>query len=198
MAENPAFEKIAEGFVSMRQPGTPTAIAGGPRCAVTREKEIICTFMAQSKLGINDFKPMLARSRNGGTTWTEPRLLWPHLESSSSLFGAVSRAPGGDLFFYGSIYKIDMPGESIWSDATQGLKENELFWSRSADNGANWTDPRIIPMPIPGSAETAMAMCITRAGRWVCCYSPYPTFDPKIAVDRNQVVALSSDDQGEN
>ncbi len=57
------FETISEGWVTQRQPGTPTAIAAGPRCAVTNEGDVVCTFMVQSKLGINDFKAMLARSK---------------------------------------------------------------------------------------------------------------------------------------
>jgi len=190
------FEAIAEGFVSKRQPNTPTAIAAGSRCAVPKEGDIVCTFMVQSKLGINDFKTALARSKDGGKTWTEPVLVWPHLQNSRSIFGAVSRAPNGDLFLYGSIYKIDVPGESFWSDATQGLKQNDLFWARSTDSGKTWTEPHVFPMPIPGASETAMAMCITRTGRWVCCYSPYNTFDPNVKVDRSQVVAMSSGDQG--
>jgi hypothetical protein len=52
------FETISEGWVSRRQPNTPTAVAAGPRCAVTNEGEVVCSFMVQSKLGMNDFKPM--------------------------------------------------------------------------------------------------------------------------------------------
>lgn len=153
--------------------------------------------MVQSKLGINDFKPILARSMDGGNTWSEPAMLWPQLEKTYSIFGAISRAPGGDLFLYGTRNRIGKPGESFWSDATQGLKQNELFWAKSTDSGKTWSEPTVIPMPIPGAAETAMPMCITREGRWACCYAPYNTFDPKVKVDRRQVVALSSGDQGQ-
>jgi Neuraminidase (sialidase) len=192
------YKIIAEGFVSKRRPNTPTAVAAGSRCALTKENELVCSFMVQSKLGINDFKPMLARSKDGGKRWGRPVLLWPHLKETHSIFGAVSRAPNGDLFFYGSRYRIDKPGESFWSDATQGLKDNDLIWAKSTDSGKTWTEPAVIPMPIPGAAETAMAMTVTRKGRWACCYSPYNTFDPKVKVDRNQVVALTSDNEGKS
>ena len=56
------LEMISEGWVTQRQPGTPTAIAAGPRCAITKDGDVVCSFMVQSKLGIKDFKPMLARS----------------------------------------------------------------------------------------------------------------------------------------
>jgi hypothetical protein len=191
------FRTISEGWVSQRQPGTPTAVAGGPRCAVTREGDVVCTFTVQSQLGINDFKPMLARSTDGGRNWSEPAPLWPHLTERYSIFGSVSRAPDGDLFYFGTQYPIDTPGEPNWSDATQGLKANELFWSRSRDGGRTWAEPTIIPMPIPGAAEAPGALTILRSGRMICCYAPYNTFDPDLVVDRSQIVALRSDDGGQ-
>jgi hypothetical protein len=197
MEKTMRFRTISEGWVTRRQPGTPTAIAGGPRCAVTREGDVVCTFTVQSQLGINDFKPMLARSTDGGQSWSEPAPLWPHLTERYSIFGSVSRAPDGDLFYFGTQYPIDTPGEPNWSDATQGLKANELFWSRSRDGGRTWAEPAAIPMPIPGAAEAPGALTILRSGRMICCYAPYNTFDPQLVVDRNQIVALRSDDQGQ-
>ncbi len=62
---------IGEGFVSRREPGSPTSVAVGPRCAVTDEGDLLCTFMTQSKLGVNDFVPMQSVSRDNGVTWEE-------------------------------------------------------------------------------------------------------------------------------
>lgn len=190
------FEILSEGFISRREPGTLTATAAGARCIVTKDGEIVCTFVVQEKLGYNDFKPILFRSKDGGKTWHEQGFIWPHLQNTYSIFGSVSRASNGDLFFYGTRTPIDQPGESLWSEETQGLKRNELVWAKSSDNGKKWTEPLVIPMPIPGSAEAPGAMLITRNGHWFCCYAPYNTFDPKVIVDRSQVVALRSNDQG--
>ena len=60
------FKKLAEGMITVREPGAPTAAAVGARCAVTESGHVVCTFMVQSASGINDFKPMLARSSDGG------------------------------------------------------------------------------------------------------------------------------------
>jgi hypothetical protein len=51
-------------------------------------------------------------------------------------------------------------------------------------------------MPIQGAAEAPGPLCVTRAGRWLVCYAPYNTFDPAVEVDRNQIVLLTSDDEG--
>lgn len=192
------FEIIAEGFVSRREPGTPGAVAAMSRCALARTGEIVCTFIVQSKLGVNDFKPMICRSIDGGRTWSAPEFIWPHLHERFSSSCAISRAPNGDLHLYGKRTPIDQPGESAWSDATQGLKQNELYWSRSTDDGKTWSEPAIIPMPIPGSAEAPGALTVTRGGRWLACYAPYNTFDPRLVVDRSQVVCVRSDDQGKS
>jgi hypothetical protein len=152
--------------------------------------------MVQSQLGINDFRPMLARSTDGGETWSEAEPMWPHLTRDYSIFGSVSRAPDGALYYFGTRYPIETRGESFWSEATQGLKENELFWSRSTDAGHTWCEPQPIPMPIPGAAEAPGALSVLRSGRMICCYAPYNTFDPGLVVDRSQIVALRSDDQG--
>jgi hypothetical protein len=152
--------------------------------------------MLTAKLGTNDFLPVLFHSTDGGLTWQEQGPSWPHLKDRWSLFVSVSRDAGGNLFLFGSRTPIDRPGESFWSDETQGLKQNELVWARSADGGRTWTEPTIIPMPIPGAAEAPGALSVTRSGRWLAPYSPYNTLNPKVAVERNQVVAVHSDDEG--
>lgn len=192
------FTAIQEGYVSKREPGSATAVAAGPRSVVTSGGHLLCSFLVQSKLGVNDFLPVLSRSHDGGVTWEEAQPVWPHLAERWSIFCSISRAPDGELFLYGIRIPIDRPGESFWSEATQGIKANELIWARSDDEGRSWTEPREIPMPIAGSAEAPGAMCVTRSGRWLACYAPYHTFDPQVRVDRNQVVLLASDDEGQS
>ncbi|MBL9214006.1 MAG: exo-alpha-sialidase [Opitutaceae bacterium] len=190
------YTPIAEGFVTQRQPGTPTSQTAGSRCVARATGELACSFMAQAGSGLNDFKPMISWSQDQGLTWSEPRLIWPALQDRCSIFGSISGAPNGDLYYYGMRTPIDRPGEPAWSEATRGLKQNELIWTRSRDFGRTWEDLQVIPMPIPGSAEAAGPLCVTRAGDLVCCYAPYPTFDPAVVVATNQVVCLTSRDGG--
>ncbi len=152
--------------------------------------------MAQSALGINDFIPMQSVSRDGGVTWSEACPIWPQFRDSWSIFCSISRAPSGDLFLYGIRFPITIAGESFWSEATQGMKANELFWARLI--GETWSEPCVIPMPIPGSAEAPGPLCITQEGRWLACYAPYNTFDPAVIVDRSQIVLLVSEDCGQS
>ncbi|MEO7651396.1 MAG: sialidase family protein, partial [Bryobacteraceae bacterium] len=181
------FATIAEGFVA-RAP-----VACGPRCVVNAAGEILCVFMVQSKLGINDFVPLMTRSTDGGLTWTEPAPVFaPEITAAWSIFCSV----GPGLFLHGIRTAIGEPGESFWSDETQGMKQNEVFWSRSPDDGKSWTAPTPIPMDGPGSAEAPCPLTVTRSGRWIAAYSPYNTFDASEQVIRERVVIAYSDDQG--
>jgi len=201
------FETVDEGFiyrVASPSPPAPLPLGEGgegeacaaPRTAVAANGDIVCSFTVNSGLGINDFRTFIARSADGGRTWALQGQLWPHLQATQSINVSLSRSPRGDLFLFGMRFPIDTPGETFWSDASQGLKQNELIWAQSSDSGRTWSEPAVIPMQIPGSAEAPGAMCITRAGRMLAVYSPYNTFDPKLVVDRNQVALLRSDDHG--
>lgn len=191
------LEMLDQGFIVRRAAGArPTDIAVGARLAVLPSGEIVCSYLETFKTATNDFVPVLCRSSDLGRTWSEPVPVWPHLRNRYSIFASVSRDAAGRLFLFGSRTPIDVPGEPMWSDASQGLKANELIWSTSEDGGKSWKEPAVIPMPIPGSAEAPGALCVTRSGRWVAPYSPCNTFDPNLRVDRSQVVAMLSDDQG--
>lgn len=182
---------IAEGFVHRCTNG----IAAQPRCATTVEGDVLCHYVVQSKLGQNDFIACQSRSQDGGLAWTEQKL-WPHLHGRWSIIGAPSRTPEGDMLFFGARTAIDQPGEPFWCDATQGLKQNDIVWAKSTDHGHTWGDPVPIPNPLPGSAEVCGTICATRRGTWVSCYAPYHNWDPAVKVERNQVAALWSADQG--
>lgn len=152
--------------------------------------------MVQSRLAVNDFVPLVAHSHDDGQTWHDERPLWPELRDSWSIFGSISRAPKGELMFFGSRTPIARAGEPNWSSATMGLKQNELIWSCSTDGGRTWAAPSAITMKTAGSAEAAGPLCVTRDGRWLACYAPYNTFDPDLIVDRQQLALIASDDQG--
>jgi hypothetical protein len=188
------FTTLREGFVARCSSGR-RALAAGPRCAAVPGGDLLCSCMFTAALGTNDFLPVIFRSTDEGHTWSEQGIVWPHLQERWSLFVSISRDSAGNLFLFGSRTPIERPGEPFWSDATQGLKPNELIWSRSTD-GRTWTEPAVVPMPVPGAAEAPGALCVSRSGRWLAPYSPYPTFDPGLAVERHQVMAVRSADQG--
>ncbi len=190
------FLNLSEGFVTKRLPHSPAPVATGPRCVVADNGDLVCSYMVQSKIGINDFVPTISRSNDGGHTWSEQGPIWPEITKDFSFFVNISRSASGELFLFGSRSKIDTPGESFWSDATQGLKQTQMIWASSTDHGRTWSKPHLIPQLLAGSHEAPGPLAITRNGNWVGPYSPYNTFDPGEKVDREHVVALTSSDRG--
>jgi hypothetical protein len=194
---NNRFEVLEEGNVVLSPIGKPTsAVFSGPRCVSDGQGRLFCSYMAQSKLGINDFVPTFTRSDDGGKSWAAPRVIWPELVGKYSIFCNLSRSPAGELFVYGQRTIIDAPGESFWSEEHKGLKANQLIWAQSRDDGRTWTPPNAFPLPFPGSAEVPGPLLVTRTGRWIGPYSPYNLMDGSAKVDTGRVISVLSDDGG--
>lgn len=193
----PTFEILSEGNVVRSHVGEPTSVVvAGPRCVATRDGSVLVTYMAQSKLGINDFVPTIMRSDSAIERWSDPKPIWADVSKRYSMFCNISAATNGELFIFGSRTYIEVPGEPFWQEENQGIKENDLFWSRSLDDGRTWTSPQPFPLPYPGSAEVPGTLLVTRKGRWIGVYAPYNTFDKSLRVERERLIAVCSDDQG--
>jgi len=192
------FSEIGSGAVYLSPDGVEE-LAINPRAAVLPHGGIVCSFMLQSGFGINDFKPQLAFSHDGGRSWTEPRLIWPHLVDKLSCIGQVSTIPGtNSLLFYGVAFPVEIPGEIYWRDDILGLKQNSLMWARSDDGGQTWSEPHLVALPHPGSAEAQGPICVTKDGTWLASYAPYRNWDPAAEFELNCLMQLRSEDEGKS
>ncbi len=170
----------------------------GSRCSIKQNGDIICTYMMQSKKGINDFKPVLSESSDGGKTWVYKGDIWSDPEHKKSIFCSISLQRKDYFILYGTITPIDYIGEPFWNVETNGLKQNQLFYAKLIINeqGFICEDPQTVPVPIICSMEAPGAMCITNKNRWIAPFAPYNTFDPNVYVERNRIVNVISDDEG--
>lgn len=192
------FKILSEGFVHRCAEQGPGSVAATPRVAITRSGEVLCSLMLQSGLGMNNFVPCLACSKDAGKNWELQGPIWPHLRGRYSMNTSISRSANGELFLFGFRMPISSPGESFWCQETLGILPNELIWSRSQNDGRTWLDPQPFPVPLAGAAETPAPLQALRSGRWVAPYSPHNTFDPNLKVDLQHVVLVISDDEGKN
>lgn len=190
------YEILKKGFVYQNSEDQNSLIAATSRCALTQTGNILCSFMLQSGISMNDFVPYQAVSSDGGVNWQISEPIWPELKDRYSINSSISRAPNGDMFLFGSRTPRNKPKESFWCQETLGILLNEMIWSRSEDNGQTWSNPKTIKTPYPGSVESPAPLCITRSGRWVAPYAPHNTFDPAVKVDLQHVVLIISDDNG--
>lgn len=189
------FEALDEGFVVR-------GLGACSRVVVTDGGDLVCTYVLRSGAGRPDYAVHQSRSTDRGRTWTAEGPVWPSLVGPASMSLALSRARNGDLLLYGTSTPVGEGDQTWWDGARQALKQNDLVWARSRDGGRTWPLPTVIPMPIPGAAEAPGPMTELRGyralvGRLVACYAPYNTFDESVVVDRNQIVLVKSDDDGQ-
>ena len=151
------YEILGEGLIAQRAAGGPDPVACGPRAVVTPRGELLCSYNVQSALGINDFKPMLSRSTDGGLTWREQGLIGRICGTRIRFSDRSADRRTGRSSSSATRTPIDQPGETFWSESTLGMKANELIWARSVDDGWTWTAAATIPMPISGTARGAGA-----------------------------------------
>jgi Neuraminidase (sialidase) len=190
------FEKISEGFVRQNEAEEDGLISAGPRSALARDgAELLCTYALTKELGTNDFVAVLSRSSDGGQTWSHEGPVFSTWRSQYSIAGSICRAPSGEHYFHAMRTPIDVPGETFWNDATSGMKQNDLVWTRSQDDGRTWQEPSVVPMHAPGSAEAPGALCVKRNGDLLLPYAPYNSFE-LTDVERNHVVVARSSDGG--
>src|SRR5687768_11303408 len=102
------FETLAEGTV-VQSPvvDSSSVVTAGSRCAVARDGSLVCVYSSQSKLGINDFVPMITRSDENVRKWSPPRMIWPELAGRYSVFCNLSRDQAGVMYLFGSRTVID-------------------------------------------------------------------------------------------
>lgn len=186
-------------YAAPKESAKPISVAG--RMAdLDGGDRLICTFMVQSTLGINNFEPMSCRSDDAGKTWSEPTPLWPDRAGSESNFISISRRPDnhGNLVVFGVRWPIDTPGETFWRAENHSMKGNELIFAVSDDDGASWQTPQTIPLPTIGSAEAPGAIGITHDGHWLASYSPSNSFDPAAQAPHQSLMFLHSADCGKS
>lgn len=185
------FARVREGDVFAST--LPNQITSGPRCAVLPGGKILCTFMANSGSGVNDFVPMAAYS-DDGIHWSEAKKLWPQLENKLSAFVSVRNTADGKVCLGGKGWEIACPGEMWWSDVEAAMKENKLLFSLSED-GVSIPEPREIPVPYIGGAEQPGGM-LAEGEKLTMIYSPYPVIGHPGEADVNCMVLLRSNDSG--
>jgi len=141
---------------------------------------------------------VISYSSDNGRTWTDHKMIWPQYTVDFSIFCSVSSLEDGRMLLFGTMSPIKSKDEPYFRKENQGVADNELIWAISDDYGYTWSEPKVIPMPFPCSAEAPGRICITKDGSWLAPFSPCNTFDPDLLVPRNQVVVMISRDEGKS
>lgn len=188
------FKITAEGDVySIRK---TNRVAVGSRMALLPDGRIACTFNVQTKIGSNDFAPMISYSEDGNT-WSEAHYLWPEMLGKKSVYGSIRATLDGRVCFAGVCTSIKTPGESYWSDEIGGMLENKVIFAISED-GEHFPPFTEVELPYYGSAELPGGMLVDRDGTFFILYSPYRAIEGKADTDVCQMILMKSTDGGKS
>ena len=130
----------------------------------------------------------VARSTDNGATWTHPM----PLNSNAGRDAGFDKSP--DVVTDGSGRWI-----ATWSsgDSLRGRigSDRDILSSRSDDDGATWTDPEPLNTnaATDGNADWTPRLATDGRGQWVAVWTTADSLGDTIGVDRDVVVARSSD-----
>ncbi|MCY3759937.1 MAG: sialidase family protein [Gemmatimonadetes bacterium] len=141
-----------------------------------------------------NYRSYMARSNDGGRTWSEPQRLVPgHTEITD--FIRLSRLSDGTLIGVGQRKQPDLETQS-WNPETYGCRPGEWFTIRSADNGETWSGTEVFEPAITGQPwEHCHAALETADGRLLLPAALVRTWEGE-APNGLKTVALVSHDRG--
>lgn len=159
--------------------------------------ELVASFDLGQAVEALDYATHLARSTDGGQTWSPPaRLFHETLPRPTSHSVRISRTRDGSLLAAGARFYRDDAEEGLVNRANLGYVEIDLIQLASADRGRSWTGPLRVEPPLVGPAfETCHGIVELRDGRWLwptCTWRGWHGDAPH----GMQAIALVSHDQG--
>lgn len=138
-----------EGGVIVRS--APGLQAYYPRIVRLSDTEFLASFNASRELETPDTHPELARSVDGGLTWSLEGPVDPRSAETMAPteIGFLSRDDKGTLFCSGSHFPRNLsdPDGPLVHPKTVGMRDNRIVWRRSMDRGHTWSSPTMIPPP---------------------------------------------------
>lgn len=186
------FRKIAEGDIYCA--GKDGLVPVGSRTAVLPDGKLIATYNVESRIGVNDFAPMVSYSEDG-IHWSEGKYLWPQYLGKKSVYGSVRKTLDGRVCFAGVCTPITEPGQEYWSDELGAMLENKIIFAIS-DDGYTFPDFTEVELPYYGSAENPGGMLVDADGTIRIIYSPYRAIEGREDTEVCQMVLMTSTDGG--
>ncbi len=172
---------VDEGVIFRNpDPGNRHSSALFPNPLELPSGELICCYNRGSALYAIDLTFHLARSGDGGRTWSDQgpitaRRLDERPYSYHNPF--VSQMRDGTLIIGAFRSDRSDPERPMFNATTGGLYEPEIILLRSDDEGRSWGPPEVIALP-PGIVATPAAAVIELAdGSWFWPFDQWKSFD---------------------
>jgi sialidase-1 len=197
----PTLELIQSGPIYHNpDPGYRYVFAAFSHPVQLSDQELICAYNQGQALYAADLTFYLARSTDGGTTWSEQALLYDPAQDTlpySYHSPFLSRMADGELVV--AAFRVDRsdPRRPIFNEVTGGLTELQVILLRSRDNGHTWSAPEVVHLP-EGMVLTPSTNLVELAdGGWLLPCDQWHVFDDP-GPYRPRTVGLFSRNRGES
>ena len=118
-------------------------------------------------------------SRDGGKTWTAPKVMFDTAGLSCPVtdYCKAVPLPDGRLIALGYAYLRPDPEKPIGNPENGGLLDDFLFWAESRDNGQTWSEMRPIPCAWGAHAEASAPLTVLQDGSWITPITGFPDWN---------------------
>lgn len=161
--------------------------------------EMLATYSIGQAFEAVNLSAYVARSQDGGESWSEPQpLLCPELMHLHSSCARLTAFPGGEVVALVTRHdRTEHPYEGLANEENMGFVPVEILLLRSQDYGVTWSEPQIVEPPLEGPSFELCAPIIELSdGRWVWPTSTWRGWDG-YEPSGMKMVAFVSHDKGQ-
>ena len=151
------IELLATGLIYR----DPTLHAWHPTLALLPNGDLLAAYDLGETIGALDYCTYLARSTDGGRSWSEPVAFFADsVAATARRTVRISTLADGTLIGAGRRSYCHHPETSGWNPQTYGVEQGDWFVLRSRD-GTHWQGPQEIEPPLAGPYEVCHAFVET-------------------------------------
>lgn len=169
-----------------------------PSLAHLGGERYLCGFDIGQGAESMDYRTYVARSDDGGATWSAPTRLIPEDTLRPSTHTArLAKVSTGEVVAMGVRMWRDNPRVGLTNRENIGYVPSDVILVRSRDDGKTWSRPETTAPPIIGPCwETCHAVVELRDGRWLWPTSTWRGWNGEQPNGMAKCVAWVSPDQG--